>query len=273
MPSTVDKQLILMDELEAEFASSVIGLQDDLLDSIEKMLKDFDRKGGRFVGDERATTLIMSLKKELKNIIDKSDYSTSVDKLLLGFDNIETNVKAIQKEWNSIKLKDTLINPYKKVAVSEVADNLLGANVDVRFINPIKKMLYNHVNMGGSVLETEKQLRIMIVGQKGEHGMLQKWTGQVARDGMQQYEGNINQKIKKEFDLNATEYVGSLVADSRSQCKRWVAMQRILDSKLQQEINWAKKNGSGFIMSTTVETFLINRGGYNCRHTGIPVRV
>lgn len=272
MPDLIAKKETLFDKLEQDFVLSIKKLQPELLDAVEKKLRDFDRKNGRFVGSEKAVNLINELKRDLRKIINKSDYPSSVDEFLYGFDNIDTNIKMIQKEFSGISISNSFITEGKKAIIEDVKENLLGANIDVRFINPVKKALFSHVNLGSSVIDTEKQLRIMIVGEKGEFGMLDRWAGQVARDSMQQYEGYINGRIKDEFELNATMYVGSLVTDSRAQCKRWVNKEFILDKNLQKEIDWAIKNGSGFIPGTTVKTFCINRGGYNCRHTAIPVR-
>jgi len=49
-------------------------------------------------------------------------------------------------------------------------------------------------------------------------------------------------------------------------------MGRIEEERLQQEINWAFQNGQGMIPETNPDNFIINRGGYNCRHEAIPVR-
>lgn len=279
MPSVLEIKETLIDNLEADFVNAVKGVQDDLLTDVQKLLRDFERKKGRFVGSEKETSLIIQLKKELRNIVNKSDYPTKVTELLNGFDDIEENIKLIHKEYNSISVRNTLITPVKKALITDVQDNLLGAGIDTRFIDPVKKILFSNVNLGASVLDTEKQLRIMITGQKGEHGLLERWAGQVARDSSQQYEGSVNQIIKDEYDLNAIEYVGSLVRDSRAQCQKWVKKGVIFDKDLQKEIDWAKNGGtyygkkvSGFILNTTIKTFCINRGGYNCRHTAIPVR-
>lgn len=272
MANLIAKKEKLFDLLEGDFVNHIEGLQDDWLEAIEKKLKQFDRKNGRFVGSENANKLILELKRELKKIVDNSDYESGVDEFLHNFSDIDTNIKMIQKEFNGIGIRHTFASDGKKAIINSVRENLLGVGIDERFITPVKKALFSHVNLGSTVIDTEKQLRIMIVGEKGQHGMLDRWAGQVARDSMQQYEGYVNQKIKDEYELNATMYVGSLVTDSRAQCKRWVKKEIIMDKDLEKEIAWAKTNGSGMIPSTTPETFAVTRGGWNCRHTAIPVR-
>lgn len=273
MASVIDKQQQIMDDIEAELLRNVKSIQTDIYEAVEKLLKKFDSSGGRFTGDEKAVALINQLKKDIKKIVASSDFSTSVDEYLHSFDDIESNIMLIQKQVNNIVVPKTLISPYKKVMIDDVTENLLGAGMDSNFINPIKKSLFSHVNLGSTVLDTEKQLRIMISGDGEKAGLLERHVGQVARDGMQQYEGTVNQKIITELDLDAIMYVGSLVKDSRPQCRKWVGIGKIPIKDLKKQIEWALKNGKGFIKATTPETFCINRGGYNCRHTAIPTRL
>ena len=74
-------------------------------------------------------------------------------------------------------------------------------------------------------------------------------------------------------------YVGSLVKDSRPQCKRWVNYKEhgqtglLAVKDLNREIAWAYANGKGMIPGTTTETFRQFRGGFNCRHEAYPVRL
>ena len=103
-------------------------------------------------------------------------------------------------------------------------------------------------------------------------GLLTRYVTQISRDALYQFSGLANQVIAVEYGLNAYEYVGSLVDDSRPQCQRWVEKQVLFFSELQEEINWALDNGKGMIPSTTPQNFAIYRGGYNCQHEAIPVK-
>jgi hypothetical protein len=169
-------------------------------------------------------------------------------------------------------VSESLVNQQKQFAIDRTVYSLREANVSLRFIDPVKRVLYQRVTTGASLLDTERELRNMIRGAAGEKGILERWVGQVARDSINQYEGSINTAVKNEFNFKALRYVNSLVSDSRSQCRRWVNMGRIEFTDLPQEIQWAYANGKGMIPDTMTDNFLINRGGYNCRHRAIPVR-
>lgn len=271
MPKITEKNIILMDEYDARFQKRLLKIEREILAGVEKYMDKFGRSGGKFNPKERPFSLINGIKKEIGRIIANSDYPSAVDDYLVSFDKISQNVVAIQKNINGIRVEASLYNDLQKALVESVKDDLLDAGVNAKFADPIKKILFNQINTGADIGETKKLLDIMITG-GDKDGVLSRYAGQVARDAAQQYEGHINQVIKNEFGLKAIAYVGSIVTDSRKQCRHWVDMGIIKDEDLQKEIDWAYANGSGMIPGTTPENFIINRGGYNCRHTAYPVK-
>jgi len=74
--------------------------------------------------------------------------------------------------------------------------------------------------------------------------------------------------------LNAFQYIGSLVTDSRPQCERWIIKKGgvLKYSELEKEISWAYSNGKGMIPGTNKDNFGTYRGGYNCKHSAVPFR-
>jgi hypothetical protein len=90
---------------------------------------------------------------------------------------------------------------------------------------------------------------------------------------LNQFDGQTNARIADEFGLDAFRYVGSLIDDSRPQCRRWIAKRVLQKSEMLNEINWAYNNGTGMISGTTPDNFAVFRGGYNCRHAAIPFKL
>jgi uncharacterized protein YggL (DUF469 family) len=148
------------------------------------------------------------------------------------------------------------------------------------FIAPVREGLYRNIMFGATVGETEEFIKSQVVSTKQKDSKLTRYVGQVATDALHQFDGSVNQVAKQSLGLNATQYVGSLIEDSRAQCIKWVGMSIIKDENLQEEIDWALAGGqfsnkkcSGMIEGTTTDTFCINRGGYRCRHRAFPILV
>ena len=251
------------------FLTTVPDVEEAIYKLLVRYLSKFKTADGKFDPSQAPAQVINTLKKELQVILAKTRFDKDINGFLDDFDVIAANVQKIHSELNGLSIPKSLIAEQKAFAVESTIFSLKDANINLKFIDPIKKLLYNRVNFGAGVLETEKALREIIIGDK-DGGILKRWVGQVARDAINQYEGQINQRIKVQYELTAVRYVGPILEDSRPQCIRWVKMEIINDSDLEKEIKWAFKNGKGMIPSTTPETFCVNCGGYNCIHSAFP---
>ncbi len=261
------KRKVLRDFLKQQEA-----IEGTLLEEILSFLDGFDTKGGSFEPSETSNQVLTQLRVLVRTILSDSGYDTSVDDLVLSFDDIEANVIEIHKDVNDIDVNPQTLSADKRNAIQLTVENLKQANVDVRFLQPVQKLLYAQVNLGGNVKQTKKLLKELILTTEKDAGALVSWVGQVSRDAVYQYEGSIQGTIKKEFGLDAVLYIGTVQPNTRAQCRKWMEMQVITDEQLQGEINWAFNNGSGMIPGTTPENFTENRGGYNCAHGTIPTR-
>lgn len=251
---------------EIEKLESVFGRE--LLNEVRKL----DTKGGKIANNAANKKTVAALRKKIADILSKIGYNKAVNALIANFDKLDA---ANQKEHGKRKLKvdKSLLNPVQQIAVQNTVNSLLGAGLDQNLMQPVIEQLNKNVVLGSDLQQVIGELEQTILTNPQRKGIFVSYATQIGRDTLGQYQGLVNQKISNEYGLNALEYVGSLVKDSRKQCERWVEKGTILLSDLQDEINWAYNNGSGMIPGTTPDNFMQNRGGYNCRHVAIPVRI
>jgi len=263
----------LIKEIESRYLLSVDEVEKDLYELVIKLLRKFDIKDGQFVPDYKSKLLLSTLNKEIKKILEKVTINDDVMKFIEDFTLIDQNIAAVQKSLNSIVVPKSIFNSQKQWAIDVTVNSLVESNINLRFINPIKQLLYSRVSFGGSVVDAEKQLKQIMLPEKG-NGVLKRYMGQIARDTINDYQGVINQQIKVQFGLKGNRYVGGLLLDSRPQCVRWVTEFNgyLNDNQLESEIKWAYQNGSGMKPDTVPENFCVKRGGFNCIHECIPVR-
>lgn len=272
--SKLDSGIILQERLTNKFVRSLKDVEKEILELVERLTRKFKTENGHFVPEKDSIELLATLNKEIKKILDKVHINDEVANFIDDFDQIDTNIKNLQKSLNGIQVPASLFNAQKAWAIDNTVNSLVESNINLKFIQPVKQLLYSRVSFGASVVDAEKQLRQIVAGKPGEFGILQKWIGQIARDTINEYQGTVNQQIKIQYELTNIRYVGPLVEDSRAQCVRWVDKLGgfISDTDLQSEIDWAYANGSGMKPDTTVENFCQKRGGWNCIHLAIPVR-
>lgn len=266
---------------------------DAFKESIDFYINELGKTEGLSVAQRGAlaATAVNQFERKLSMAIEKNaKYQSQIRGYLRNFDTIDKINTKIHKQTNKIninkiirqanKQQRTLIGKTAEGIVSEISDanltdNLTGRSMRKQFTKPVKRILYQNIMTGTPGTQVKKQLHDFIIGEKGKIGQLQRWTGQITRDALSQYDGAINDMVRKEYDLNAFRYIGSLVDDSRPQCIRWIRKKGgILSYKeLTKEIQWAKNNGTGMIPGTNKDNFGTYRGGWNCRHDAIPFRL
>lgn len=240
-------------------------------------------------------TAVNKFEKRLTDAIEKNvNYKSNIRNYLTDFDKVaDLNIK-IHKVQNKIDIKKIikvasknqreLISKTAKGITGEISDktlykNLAGDGMRDQFTKPVKRMLYQNIIIGTPETQVKSILHQYIIGKKDEIGQLERWTGQITRDALSQYDGAINDMVRKEYDLNAFKYIGSIALNSRPQCKRWIDIKkRILKyNKLKEEIQWAYIHGKGMIgkkyPDTNENNFASHRGGYNCRHQAIAIKI
>lgn len=232
-----------------------------------------------------AATAVNRFEKRLSDAIEKNvAYRSEIRKYMTNFDKMDKLNIQVHKKLNGINIEKVikLANKQQRELVGGVVEkvvgeigrfpeNMLGAEMREQFTKPVKKVLYQNIMQGVPQTKAKEALHNFIVGKKGKIGQLERWSGQIARDTLNQYDGAVNDMVRKEFDLDGFQYVGSLVKDSRPQCVRWVRMKQIAIKDLPREL--ANSTNRGQIPGTTKDNFGTYRGGYSCQHSAIPIRM
>jgi len=234
-----------------------------------------------------AATAVNRFEKRLTDAIEKNaGYKSEIRKYMTNFDKMDVLNSRVHKLLNKInidpvialanKQKRELVGGTVEKIVGEIKrfpENMLGDEMRQQFTKPVKKVLYQNIMQGKSQSAAKKALHNFIIGDKGKIGQLERYSGQIARDSLSQYSGAVNDMVREEFDLDGIKYIGSLVKDSRPQCIKWKRMGVIPYKTLNKEIAWAYSNGKGMIPGTNKDNFCTYRGGFNCGHDCIPVRL
>jgi hypothetical protein len=277
-----DNEVIgLVDEKDA----AILDAENSFLDSISAVelivfgllwdrISRMNQNNGFVVFDDYNISIVNQIPSLISQGINNSTYASNVNSYVSSFRDIkDLNLRAVSKV-NNIPIADLelLVRPIQTQIVSQTIQGLTGAGIDSEFIQPIKNAIFANVASGARIRELEKTLRQLIVSGAID-SRLKKYVSLVARDSINQFDGQLNSLVAKTYNLNAYRYVGSLIVDSRPQCVRWKGLGVIPIFTLPQEIAWAAKYGSGLIPNTNPNNFAVYRGGYNCRHSAIPFRL
>lgn len=259
----------IIDGATKNFESKIESLEVLLHKKMEQILLSLSSKGGKVLNSKENQLFVSQIKTLTTKLLNENGFNDGVKSLLDNLDDLDANAVNVQQTLNGINVNKAILSPLKKQFISSTVTSIKEAQINGRFIEPVRQLLFQTIVQGGNTGDAQKRMRDLMLGAKGEKGILSRWAGQVSRDALGQYNGLINQQIRKEHNLKGYIYVGTLVIDSRSQCSRWLNKGFIPYKELEREINWALRNGSGMVRSTTKDSFATYRGGYNCRHEAI----
>jgi len=203
-----------------------------------------------------------------RGIITKN-YRKKVNGFLAGFQEL----KDISDKYFS---QDVDFNPNKHVfkanlnsSIEATKNSLLEAGISENVIKPVENILKQNITAGGSIVDLTDSLRAEILGDSQTQGRLQRYSGQITNDALNQYNANHTLSVANDLGLEFYTYQGLIQTNSRDYCKRRVSEGRwfhIKEIKKTASEVWAGK-----MKSTTPSTILVNRGGFNCLHQYIPV--
>ena len=253
-------------------------------EALMELFKETDITSGKISNNQKAEEFLSTLEERVFMALYRSGYGKAVTDFTTNFDLVSDNVINLNEAINKTNLQKKDINMVKRLEVKKTIQNLTEAGLYRDFIAPVREGLYRNILFGSTVSETEELIRSYVISKKDKDSRLLRYVGQVATDSLHQFDGSLNQTIKNNLGLNGTQYVGSLIEDSRGQCRKWTSMEIIPDSQLQEEIDWAfklQKEGKqyaggkvgGMIAGTNPSNFIVNRGGWRCRHRAIGVRI
>ena len=278
---TINKKAVFIDNAVDVVNSDMTPTQRRIFKAIQKQLKKYPSKDGFFIfsGDTsaKATALTLEIEQLMVDAIQGSQYPGNVGKFLKDYNGIIDFNISIHEELNGIGAKEIedLVNPFLRQQIATTTEQLTGAGMNEAVIKPVQESLQNNVIAGADIQDAENTLRGFIEGDAERLGALDRHVSQISRDAIHQFDGLVNAQIADEFGLDAYNYVGSLIDDSRPQCVRWVRKKGgvLPIETLPAEIRWANNSGTGFIPGTNVKNFPSLRGGYNCRHQAIPFKM
>lgn len=161
---------------------------------------------------------------------------------------------------------------------------LVGGAIDKEFYTPIIEVLNSGVSTGAGFSETVKSLRLFVEG--GEvaggtvvEGKLLRYVKQMASDSFALSDRTYNNNVSAELGLEFYLYSGGLIEDSRDFCKarngryfhekeieQWVAGGGTSEGNPEPNVEW-----QGQYRGTNSASIFSVCGGYNCKHTLMPV--
>jgi len=296
VPKRIKELLQIKQELinrnTERLTGSIVRLQSKLMDSIvDDVISELDVVDGIIQDTPKNYRLIASL--------DKVFRAFSVDQAAVLLPQLSSSIEAITELNNKyflVTASEALLKRFDKVieGARELTDMRFGLKGD-KFVRggileelftqfggtEVKQIMSRAVSGGMNKRDFIKQMRGFVTGTDEKSGISERKWKQFAFDVYQQYDASYNKKVAEEFGMKYFIYQGGLVEDSRDFCaahnnKVW----SIEESETWR--TWTPADGEypeGYVIKAKnmneVPSYmsypgydpLVDRGGYNCRHS------
>lgn len=173
----------------------------------------------------------------------------------------------------SDNINDILLS-IEEFAIQNSIYNLIEGGVNVNFIEPLLAQLNGAVGTSMQLTDLIEELRVTTLGTTETLGSLERYSTQINKDAISQFNASYNQVLTQDLGLQFAQYIGGRKKDTRPFCNKFVGqyfhndeikeMGQGIDpytgDKLTQDLL------KGRIKTTNASNMWVNRGGWNCEH-------
>ena len=289
MPSSItgliqDKQSRL-ETVPQRLAEQVSRAQMSIFADVLALLEQLERdENGIILPSQKNIDLLNTIRPQLQRILIQSEYAQAVKSFSDEFDkqaDLNAELYSQSVDYVESQITTNLINTAKRSAM----ESLIGGALDSAFYNPVIDIINNSISTGSGFVETVKALRLAIVGGEANgtitDGKLSRYVKQIASDAFAIADRTYNNQVSQELQLEFYAYVGGIIDDTRDFCK--VRNGKYFHEK--EVESWINGGGDhagnpepnvewqGQYRGTNDGTIFNLCGGYNCKHTLMPVSI
>lgn len=275
---------LLKERLVDNLIQGIPSIEKTVFDEIMNFLDSFEGVGGNFNIGTLTAEKLTEIEARINQILIRGGYPAKVQTFIQDFGKVTINTDLLLNA-NGFDTRPVQLSDMERKWKKLTADTLIDSGLREDFKRPILKILDDAISYGDGIGSVRQTLQDYVIGNKDKSGKLKSYLTQTARDSVSQMQGQQMQSVANAVGYEGIRYVGGLLKDSRGQCSHWIQDLKgfIPKENLQAEITLAYKNQTaklvegphkwgGMMPNTTVDNFMVKRGGFNCTHTAMPKR-
>lgn len=260
-----------------KFAATMGKVQASLHNKIIGILKGLELDADGYIKQSSANRKILrEAQNAFDDIIQNGPYQNSVETHLKVIPKIDAlNSKYFKSISDLFSPNKNFFKDLQKQVIRDVNANLLNEGLIAQVKNPLNSILNQNVNLGGSFSGFQDQLRNFIKGNDLVDGRLLRYTTTYTADTLFNYSRSWQEAVTADLGLEFYLYSGGLTAAGKgSGGSRDFCIDRTGKFFHRREIeSWASQSWQGKNPLTTKSSIFTFAGGFNCKHSIIPVSV
>lgn len=264
----VDAKLKNLREIPDALTTSVDRQQKKLLTEISSALDSLDIEDALIKISQSNIAKIESIITSMQDVFFDKDYVEAVKSFASGIDAqavlTRDLISAGFGKLRPKKLYEQILRSTRKNAVSLFGE----AVMDQVYFEPLRQQMLTSITTGASFKDTLKAVQLITVGDADADGLLHTHAKTYSRTAYAQADATYTTTISRDLGVEFYKYAGSEIETTREFCQ----VRHNKYYHVDEVEEWGTLgNWSGKIKGTNSSTIFSNRGGWNCRHSLVPV--
>lgn len=260
-----------------KFAAIMGNVQGSIYNRIIGILKGLELDAEGYIKQSSVNRKIL---REAENVFDeiigRGTYQSAVTdhlKLIPKLDNL--NTEYFRTVSDAFSPNKNFIKELQKQVIRDVNTNLLNEGVIAQVKTPLNSILNQNVNSGGFFSGFQDQLKNYIKGNDQIEGRLLRYSTTYTADTLFNYSRSWQEAVTADLGLEFYLYSGGLTGKGKKSAgSREFCIERVGNYYHRKEIeSWASLTWQGKNPLTTKSSIFTFAGGFNCKHSLIPVSV
>lgn len=258
-------------------------LQKEIFPQVIELVSNLDRdKNGFVIFNKKNVAISGEIREQLRRVLLTSEYVEIVadfaDEFNLQADITDQLILETFPDFSPGGLASDIVAQSKKKTVEIFINGI----TDEAFADAISNQVTLAVNNNGSFTDTLKMIRQIVIGDEEVDSKIQQYAQQVAHDQFALADRAYTSQISEEIEAEWFFYSGSQIKTTRPFCAErhnkyyyYKEIELWGEGKKTEGLSLPNKNGDwgGKIDGTNEKTIFTTAGGWNCRHSIIPVSI
>lgn len=251
------------------YAAQIVRVQSKLYNDLVTILKFIETDAdGNILQNAGNRAILKAGQNQFDKTIQSSGYQDAVEGHLKVIPKIDDlNASYFESVSSAFKPNRVFIRQLQSSAIETVNSFVLQDGLQSQIAGPLNQILNQNINSGGSFSGMLKQLEIFTKGNDQVEGRLLRYTRTYISDTLFTYSRSFQQSVTADLKLEWYSYSGGIQDKTRPFCE-----ERAGKFFHHKEVEaWASLEWQGRNPLTTTSSIFIFCGGFNCKHSLIPV--
>lgn len=260
-----------LDNVPDALLTEVQKAQKTMLGELSKLMDRLDTEDGKILLTKKNLGLIETIGSKLQEALMQGEYIGAVKDFAKQFPGqADLSNQYFKKVFGDDFEDEKIFQELVKNSQQQALKLLDTDAVQATFIEPLKDVLRSSVTTGSSFAQTVQTLTNFIQGTPELDGKLLKYVKQVSYDGFAIADRQYTKAVGEQLGIEWYRYSGGTISDTREFCK-----DRHGKYFHKKEIEkWGDiKQWQGRRDGTNDSTIFAYAGGYNCKHSILPVSI